>query len=281
MARKKKKSTGFGKKFMSRWKKTGIYKYYRKNRDPLLKTVFVILIVVSIFIIGKTVSRITEKTNYGLDVSQYQGDIDWRKVREEGLSYAIIRCGGRSYGDSGVLIYDPLFAKNFREARALGFDTGVYFYSQAVNTKEAVEEAEYCLTLLDGRSLQLPVYIDMEYSGTGNGRADHLSREERTAIAEAFCKVIRDAGYKTGIYSNRHFLEQNIDLSSPGLKDASIWLAEYHGRPTPDYKGDYDFWQYTSEGEVNGVEGKVDLIRTNPNKPRVKETPVKGKNIEE
>lgn len=279
MAKKNKKILDFKKKFLKYWKKTGIYKYYKKNRKTFGRIIIVVLVAVSIFFMGKTVRRITEKTNYGLDVSQYQGEINWSAVRDEGLSYVFIRCGGRSYGESGALIYDPNFKKNFRDARARGFDTGVYFYSQAVNKKEAIEEAEYCLALLDGRSLQLPVYIDVEYSGTGKGRADNLSRVERTEIVETFCKVIRDAGYKPGIYSNRYFLETAIELTSPQLKDVSIWLAEYHDGSEPSYKGDYDFWQYTSEGEVPGIEGKVDLNRCNPNKARVKETPVKGKNV--
>ena len=279
MANKKKKSTGIKKKFMKRWKKTGIYKYYKKNKKTFNSIVIVLLILIAVFLIGRTVRQITEKTNYGIDVSQYQENINWSEVREDGLSYVFIRCGGRSYGENGVLIYDPMFKKNFREARARGFDTGVYFYSQAINKKEAIEEAEFCLTVLDGRSLQLPVYIDVEYSGAGNGRADNLSRAERTEVVEAFCKVISDAGYKPGVYSNRYFLEENLELTSPALKDVSVWLAEYHNGSKPGYKGDYDFWQYTSEGEVSGIKGNVDLNRCNPEKPRVKETPIKGKNI--
>ena len=102
---------------MKRWKKTGIYKYYKKNKKTFNSIVIVLLILIAVFLIGRTVRQITEKTNYGIDVSQYQENINWSEVREDGLSYVFIRCGGRSYGENGVLIYDPMFKKNFREAR--------------------------------------------------------------------------------------------------------------------------------------------------------------------
>ncbi len=189
----------------------------------------------------------------GIDVSKWNKDIDWDVVKEEGVEFAIIRCGYRG-SSSGLLVEDPYFYKNIEEAREAGIKVGVYFFSQAVDLVEAVEEASMVIALLDGIKPDYPIFIDIEGAG-GNGRADGLDMATRTAVVNAFCQTIQNAELDAGVYSSRNWYYNNLD---PGeFYDIKIWLAEY--RQTPLYEGKYDMWQYTSSGAVAGIEGRVDL----------------------
>lgn len=188
----------------------------------------------------------------GIDVSKWNGTINWTAVKASGVNYVIIRCGYRG-SSTGALIQDPKFKANIQGAAAAGIKVGVYFFSQAINEVEAVEEASMTLSLIKGHKLSYPVFLDVESSG---GRADKLDKNTRTAVINAYCKTIQNGGYKAGVYANKTWLEGKMNAAS--LSGYKIWLAQYAAAPT--YKATrYDMWQYTSKGKINGINGNVDL----------------------
>ena len=189
----------------------------------------------------------------GIDVSKWNGDIDWDKVKNAGVDFAIIRAGYRG-SVTGSLVEDPYFQTNIQSAGASGVPVGVYFFTQAVNEVEAVEEASAVLKLISEYHLDYPIYIDTEGAG-GNGRADGLDAETRTLVCEAFCRTISNAGYRAGVYASRNWLNNN--LQTERLQQYETWLAEYRGVPL--YQGYYQMWQYTSKGRIDGIEGNVDF----------------------
>ncbi len=183
----------------------------------------------------------------GVDVSKYQGEIDWAKAKANGIEFAFIRVGYRGSG-TGELKEDPCFRQNIEGALTNGIPVGVYIFSQAITESEAVEEAYYVLERIAGYSIGLPVVIDYEFAGQGDGRlynAD-LSREEMTSICRAFCETIESAGYNGMVYANRSLLRDNM-YADELAKDYYIWMAHYTS--ATDYTGKYDFWQYTSKGD--------------------------------
>ncbi len=187
----------------------------------------------------------------GIDVSKWNQNIDWEKVKEAGVQFVIIRCGYRG-SKTGVLVEDPYFRQNIKEAKAAGLKVGVYFFTQAINQAEAVEEASMVLSLTEGYELDYPIFIDTEGSG---GRADTLDAVTRTAVCEAFCETIEQAGQEAGVYASRNWYYNNVD--DDVLSRYTIWVAEY--RKEPLYTGRYDIWQYTSSGQIDGINGRVDL----------------------
>lgn len=187
----------------------------------------------------------------GIDVSKWNGKIDWNAVKNSGISYVIIRCGYRGSAQ-GSLIEDPRFEANIQGATAAGLKVGVYFFSQAVDEMEAVEEASMVLEQIKNYKISYPVFLDVEASG---GRADKIDKTTRTAVCRAFCQTIQNGGYTAGIYANKTWLESKIDTGS--LSAYKIWLAQYAAKPT--YKGRYDLWQYRSTGSVSGISGNVDF----------------------
>ena len=189
----------------------------------------------------------------GIDVSKYQKEIDWEKVKASGISFAILRCGYRG-SKTGCLVEDPFFERNLKAAKEAGIELGLYFFTQAVNEVEAVEEASMVLALLGDAELTYPIYIDTEGAG-GGGRADVLDPDTRTAVCRAFCKTIEAAGHRAGIYASRNWWNNN--LKSQELSDYETWLAEYTDEPK--YEGHFSLWQYTSRGKVDGITGNVDL----------------------
>ncbi len=200
---------------------------------------------------------------YGIDVSRWQGDIDWKKVKASGVDFAIIQAGHRkrSLEDNGRMEKDIKFDRNIQGAKANGIHTGVYFFSQALTKNEAVEEAEFLLNILKGTSLDLPVFIDME---TGSGYRNKpvfgitpSKRDDLAEICNAFCSRICQAGYRAGVYANTHTLTNNINVSMITEKGYTIWNAQYGTRS--EYDGNYTIWQYSSKGSVPGIEGNVDL----------------------
>lgn len=190
----------------------------------------------------------------GIDVSKWNGDIDWEEVTRSDVSFSIIRAGYRGY-KTGNLIVDPYFDINMTGAADAGLYRGVYFFTQAVNTVEAVEEASMVVELLKSYSIQYPVFIDTEGTGSGNGRADALDVETRTKVCEAFCETIENAGYEAGVYASRSWFYHQVEVSR--LEKYHIWLAEY--RSTPLYEGYYEIWQHSSKGSVPGINGNVDM----------------------
>ena len=189
----------------------------------------------------------------GIDVSKYNKEIDWDKVAGSGVEFAIIRCGYRG-SSSGALVEDPMFKTNIQGAKEAGLKVGVYFFSQAITEKEAVEEASMVEELCKYEQLDLPVYLDSESAG-GQGRADSLSKKERTAICAAFCRTIEASGHSAGVYASKNWFEQKLNAEE--LEIYSLWLAQYTGVPT--YEGSYQIWQYTSRGTVDGISTKVDM----------------------
>ncbi len=187
----------------------------------------------------------------GIDVSKWNGKIDWNAVKNSGVSYVIIRCGYRGSAQ-GKLIEDPRFETNIQGAIAAGLKVGVYFFTQAVDEMEAVEEASMVLDQIKNYRISYPVFLDVEASG---GRADKIDKATRTAVCKAFCQTIQNGGYTAGVYANKTWLESRIDTGS--LSAYKIWLAQYAASPT--YKGRYDLWQYRSTGSVSGISGNVDF----------------------
>ncbi|MCI9336203.1 MAG: hypothetical protein HFH93_01465 [Lachnospiraceae bacterium] len=195
----------------------------------------------------------TANSRVGIDVSKWNGEIDWDRVKNAGVEFAIIRAGYRG-STTGGLVEDSCFAANMRGAAASGMPVGVYFFTQAVNEVEAVEEASAVLQLIKEYDLEYPVFIDTEGAG-GNGRADNLDPETRTLVCEAFCRTIANAGYTAGVYASRNWYNNNLHTQK--LENYCIWLAEY--RSAPLYQGYYHMWQYTSKGAVDGIAGNVDM----------------------
>ena len=194
-----------------------------------------------------------ENVKKGIDVSKWNETIDWEAVKEDGVEFAIIRCGYRG-SLSGSLIIDPTYEENIRGAIAADIPVGVYFFTQAVNEVEAVEEASMVINLIRRYDVDYPVFLDSESAG-GNGRADKLEAEERTRIHKAFLETIAAAGYATGIYGSANWLDGKVEMKE--LSGYHTWLAEY--ADIPSYDGYYHMWQYTSKGSIDGISTNVDL----------------------
>ena len=190
----------------------------------------------------------------GIDVSKFQGTIDWNAVAADGITFAIIRCGYRGYG-SGALVEDATFRRNIQGATAAGIQVGVYFYSQAIDEAEAVEEASMVLSLVQGYSLPYGVYFDTEKVAGDTGRADGISAAQRTANAVAFCETIRNAGYTPGVYSYASWFYNSLNFAN--ISKYRTWIAQY--RDTLDFAYSYNIWQYSSQGSVSGIKGNVDM----------------------
>lgn len=198
----------------------------------------------------------------GIDVSSHNGTIDWAQVKKTGIDFAIIRAGYRGYGTEGNLREDIKFKENIKGATDNGIKVGVYFYSQAITKAEAIQEAEMTLNIIRkygfSNKIIYPIVIDTEQS---SGRGDSMSKSQRTEVVKTFCNVIEQAGYKPMIYSNKYWLQKNLDMNQ--LKQYDVWLAHYTSTNDPlnnpsDYKGDYEIWQYTSKGTLAGIGGYVD-----------------------
>ena len=193
------------------------------------------------------------QSRVGIDISSHQQDIDWEKVKAAGVDFAIIRLGYRGYTE-GSIQADECFIQNMDGASAAGLDVGVYFFSQAVTTQEAIEEAQFCLEWLKDWDLQYPVLFDWE-DIEAEARTDGMNSITLTSCADAFCRTIEAGGFRAGIYFNQTFGYQELNL--PQLKDYCFWLAEYND--TPSFAYDFELWQYCCDGTVDGIDGSVDL----------------------
>ena len=206
---------------------------------------------------------IYNKYDIGIDVSKHNGSIDWEQVKKSGIQFAIIRAGNRGYGEAGNMVEDPYFVQNMNGAIANGIKVGVYYYSQAITVEEAIQEAEATLRMIQDNGfagkLSLPIVIDTEASG---GRADSMTKEQRTTVVKAFCERIKQAGYTPMVYANKSWLKNNLIMSE--LEQYEVWVAHYVKTDDPinnptDYDGRFEIWQYTSEGSVPGISGNVDI----------------------
>ena len=187
----------------------------------------------------------------GVDVSKWNGSINWKEVANSGVSFAVIRCGYRG-SSTGALVQDPTFATNIKGAKAAGLKVGLYFFTQAVTEAEAVEEASMAVSMARSYGINMPIYIDTEAAG---GRADGLSKTQRTACIKAFCKTVASAGYAPGVYASKCWYYDNLNAGE--LSGYNIWVAQYAA--ACNYSGRYNMWQYTSKGSVPGISGSVDM----------------------
>ena len=183
----------------------------------------------------------------GIDVSEFQGKIDWNKVKKSGIGFAIIRCG---YGDDEKKQDDESFLRNVKECERLGIPYGVYLYSYAASTAEAQSEAKHTLRLLKGLKPILPVFLDLEDRIVGR-----CSNKVILKNAKIYVNALEKAGYKAGIYANLDWWENK--LTDSWYKTKPCWVAQYYREC--QYKEDYDLWQYTSDGKVDGINGYVDM----------------------
>ena len=190
----------------------------------------------------------------GIDVSRYQGNIDWVKVAQDGVEFAFVRVGLRGYS-TGKLADDQYFDRNVQGAQAAGIKVGAYIYSQAITEEEAIEEAEYVLNKIAPYDLECPIVIDVERVSEATARMNQLTPEERTIIALRFCQTIEAAGYRPMIYHNTEMGAVMINVEA--LEDYDKWFASYS--ETLYYPYEYKVWQYSQTGKVAGVNNAVDM----------------------
>lgn len=197
--------------------------------------------------------RGSEESHVGIDVSAHQQEIDWIAVKAAGVEFAMIRVGYRGYTE-GEIQPDEYFVQNIEGARAAGLDVGVYFFSQALDEQEAIDEANYVLEQIKDYPLSYPVIFDWE-DIEADARTDGMDSVQLTKNAIAFCDTIKQAGYRAGVYFNQRFGYEEFDLES--LQDYVFWLAEYND--TPSFSFHFQIWQYCNDGRVDGIKTDVDL----------------------
>lgn len=209
------------------------------------------------FVLDPETGRIScqaRKALTGIDVSSHQGEIDWSAVAADGVDFAILRIAARGYTE-GKLLPDQMFERNYAAAMEQGLDVGVYIFSQAISEEEAVEEADYVLSLLQGRELQMPIVFDWEQMDNVEARTDAVDSETVTDAALAFCRRVEEAGYESTVYCNGMVGYLRYDLAR--MQDLDLWYAEYGS--WPDFAYEFRIWQYSHTGTVNGIFGNVDL----------------------
>ncbi|MDE5801840.1 MAG: glycoside hydrolase family 25 protein [Lachnospiraceae bacterium] len=191
----------------------------------------------------------------GIDVSRYQGNIDWNKVAAQGVEYVIIRVGIRGWGQEGTLVLDEKFEDNIKGASAAGLKVGVYFFSQAITDEEALEEADLVLDAIAGYDVSYPIVYDVEKTSEASGRMNQLSVEDRTRMAHIFLDRIKEAGYTPMIYANMEMWSVLINMAE--FEDVDKWFAYYDTDLYFPYE--YAIWQYSDTGRIDGIGGDVDL----------------------
>ncbi len=206
----------------------------------------------------------TTEATLGIDVSKYQGTIDWAKVKEAGVDFAMIRVGYRTKV-TGVIYEDPGARYNLQEATRNGIQAGAYFFSSAVNEQEAAEEAAWVSDFIAKYRITYPVAYNCEDFQSPDSRQYGLTKEERTSIACAFLDTVAAAGYTPMFYASRNEMEGSAQWGMETLEPKyKIWVSQYPEVPFPQtrgstYSGIHSMWQYTSQGQVAGIDGNVDL----------------------
>lgn len=201
---------------------------------------------------GDYLSCVSAPYALGIDVSKYQQNVDWQKVAESGITFVMIRIGGRGYGQAGNLYADELAQSHYDGARAVGLKVGVYFFSQAIGREEAEEEARYALELTSEWQLDMPIVFDWEYVSE-TARTANTDAETVTVCAAAFCDTIQGANKQAMIYVRPELEKLNLEV----LAKYDHWVAWYSD--TMDYSYDFAMWQYTKTGKVPGISGNVDI----------------------
>ena len=212
----------------------------------------------NIVISGKELSYVEngqQISHKGIDVSKYNGTIDWSKVAADGVEFAFIRVGIRGYGAEGRLVADEGFEINIENALKNGIKVGVYFFTQATTEDEAREEAAFVADLIAPYKIQCPVVVDVEKIDDSEARMNKISAEERTKMVKIFCQEIEKAGYHSMIYFNMEMAAVMLDLAQ--LEEYDKWFAYYN----KDIYYPYEFkvWQYSDKGTVDGIDGQVDM----------------------
>ena len=213
------------------------------------------------------VIHVYNNISFGVDVSQYNGTLDWNSLKYNGVTFAIVRAGYRGYGTNGTLVTDSKLSENVIRAHNAGIKVGVYFFTQATSYDEGVEEANYVLNLIgrkgqDGlnKYITLPIVIDSENStGYPHGRADMITNAARTSALSGFLTTIQNAGYKPMIYASKFWFRDRLNMLL--LNNYSVWLAHYTYSVDiqSDYTGMYEIWQYSNAGSIPGASGAIDL----------------------
>ena len=183
----------------------------------------------------------------GIDVSKHQGKIDWKKVKNAGVEFAMIRAGYGRYDNQK----DSQFETNYAGAKAVGIPVGAYHYSYAKTVEQAKKEAKTFLAWIKGKTFEFPVAFDIEDNSQVN-----LGKQLISDIIRAFCETVEAAGYYVSVYANKDWLVNRIDDDCK--KKYDTWLAEWRSGK-PSYTGTYGLWQYTSDGSVSGINGRVDM----------------------
>lgn len=202
---------------------------------------------------GETMECIAGETRFGIDVSYWQGDIDWQQVKDSGVSFVMIRVGWRG-SEQGILSPDKKAQEYYAGARAVGLDVGCYLFSQAISVEEAVEEAEFLLEQIRDWELSMPVAYDWEYI-SADSRTAHVDARLLTDCTKAFCDRVREAGHTPMVYFNVNQSHKKLYLEE--LTDYGFWLAMYDA--PMNYPHRVDMWQYSNTGTVPGIEADVDL----------------------
>ncbi|MGN0368077.1 MAG: glycoside hydrolase family 25 protein [Wujia sp.] len=196
-----------------------------------------------------------KKATLAVDVSSYQTAIDWNVLKQAGVTVAIVRAGYRGYGEAGRLVEDDMFRNHIEGAKAAGLKVGIYFFSQALNYEEGVEEANFAISLVSQYNPEMPIIIDSEEIYADDARTKDLTVEGRTDSIVGFCETVKAAGYQPMIYSNRNWFAQSLDMTRLGTYP--LWLAHYSNQP--DFPYWYDAWQYTGNGAIEGFEQEIDM----------------------
>nr|MCR5624788.1 glycoside hydrolase family 25 protein [Lachnospiraceae bacterium] len=189
-----------------------------------------------------------------VDVSFYQGSIDWKQVKKAGVTFAILRIGYRGYSN-GTLCRDSKFDEYYKGAKAAGIKVGAYIFSQAINRKEAREEANFCLKILNGRKLDYPIMYDPESILYAKARTDNVTGEQFTKNTKTFCRTIDEAGYEFGVYANLKWQAYKLEMHK--IKDIPMWYADYEKKPQTPYA--FTYWQYSSQASIPGISGRCDI----------------------
>ena len=185
----------------------------------------------------------------GIDVSEFQGNIDWAKVKKDGIEFAILKLG--NIYDYDTNYKDSKFDTNYKNAKAQGIKVGAYIYNYC-NTVDTLKKGiEWALEKLGNKKLDLPIYLDMEDKDIQGETKATLTNQ-----CNEFAKMIEAAGYRAGVYANLNWLENELNPDDFD-KDISVWVAQYNNEC--QYEGKYDIWQYSSKGDVNGISGNVDM----------------------
>lgn len=193
-------------------------------------------------------------SHLGVDISKYNGDVDFKKLKKAGVEFVMIRVGARGYG-SGQLMMDERYTEYMEGASEAGLDIGVYFYSQAISDAEIKEEAQFVLDALEPYDILYPVAYDMELVPNDTSRIEGLTRDNRTNIAKTFLDTLQSEGYKTILYGKKEWLLLKLDLTQ--MTGYDVWLSQE--KDVPDYPYAFTMWQYTTTGEIDGIEGDVDM----------------------